>query len=75
MAYRRKINSSRFTVIYTTPRDITTHAIRRINNDNNYVNTILYGDDQILLATSEDDLQTIAHHLNLIGRKYEIRIK
>jgi len=34
------------------------------------VNTILYADDQILMATSEDDLQTMAYHLNLIARKY-----
>ena len=30
------------------------------------VNTILYADDQILTATSEDELQTMAYHLNLI---------
>ena len=38
------------------------------------VNTILYADDQILMATSEDDLQTMAHHLNLITRKYKMTI-
>ena len=38
------------------------------------VNTILYADDQILMATSEDDLQTMAHHLNLIARKYNVTI-
>ena len=38
------------------------------------VNTILYADDQILMATSEDDLQTTAHHLNLIARKYKMTI-
>ena len=31
-------------------------------------------DDQILMATSEDDLQTMAHHLNLIARKYKMTI-
>ena len=31
---------------------------------------ILCADDQILMATSEDDLQTMARHLNLIARKY-----
>jgi hypothetical protein len=36
------------------------------------VNTVLYADDQILMATSEYDLQTMAHHLNLIARKYKI---
>ena len=38
------------------------------------VNTILYADDQILMATSEDDLQTMAHQLNLIARKYKMTI-
>ena len=37
-------------------------------------NTILYADDQILMATSEDDLLTMAHHLNLIARKYKMTI-
>ena len=32
------------------------------------VNKILYADEQILMATSEDDLQTMAHQLNLIAR-------
>ena len=43
-------------------------------NNRKLVNTILYADDQILIATSEDDLQTMAHHLNLIARKYKITI-
>jgi len=34
----------------------------------------LYADDQILMATSEDDLQTMAYHLNLIARKYKMTI-
>jgi len=38
------------------------------------VNTILYADDQILIVTSEDDLQTMAHHLNFIARKYKMAI-
>jgi len=38
------------------------------------VNTILYADDHILMATSEDDLQTVAHLLNLIARKYKMTI-
>jgi hypothetical protein len=38
------------------------------------VNTILYADDQILMATSEDDLQTMAYHLKLIARKYKMTI-
>jgi hypothetical protein len=38
------------------------------------VNTILYADGQILMATSEDELQTMAYHLNLITRKYKMTI-
>jgi hypothetical protein len=30
-------------------------------NNSKLVNTILYVDDQILMATSEDDLQTMAY--------------
>jgi len=40
-------------------------------NNRKLVNKILYVDDQILMATSEGDLQTMAHHLNLIARKYK----
>ena len=43
-------------------------------NNKKLVNTILYADDQILLATSEDELQTMAYHLNLIARKYKMTI-
>ena len=43
-------------------------------NNRKLVNTILYTDDQILLATSEDDLQTMAYHLNLIAIKYKMTI-
>ena len=43
-------------------------------NKRNYINTILYADDQILMATSEDDLQKMAYHLNLIARKYNMII-
>ena len=35
---------------------------------------ILYADDQILMAISEDDLQTMAHHFNLKARKYKMII-
>ena len=38
-------------------------------NNRKLVNTILYADDQILIATSKDDLQTRAYHLNLIVKK------
>jgi len=43
-------------------------------NNRKLVNTVLYADDRILMATSEGDLQTMAHHLNLIARKYKITI-
>ena len=38
-------------------------------NNRKLVNTILYADDQILMATSEDELQTMAYRLDLIARK------
>jgi len=38
------------------------------------LNTILYADEQILMATSEDELQTMAHQLNLIAIKYKMTI-
>ena len=38
-------------------------------NNRKLVNTILYADDQILMATSEDDLKTLAYRLNLTARK------
>jgi len=41
-------------------------------NNRKLVNTILYADYQILMATSEDELQTVAYHLNLIARKYKM---
>jgi len=43
-------------------------------NNRKLVNTILYAEDQILMATSQDDLQTMAHHLSLISRKYKMTI-
>ena len=43
-------------------------------NNRKLVNTILYAGDQILMATSEDDLQTMAYHLNLTARKYKMTI-
>ena len=41
-------------------------------NNRKLVNTILYADDQILMATSEDELQTMAFYLNIIARKYKM---
>jgi hypothetical protein len=35
---------------------------------------MLYADDQTLMATSEDPLQTMAKDLNLISRKYKMNI-
>jgi len=43
-------------------------------NNRKLVNTILYVDDQILMAAPEDDLQTMAHHLNFIAIKYKMTI-
>ena len=43
-------------------------------NNRKLLNTILYADDQILIATSEDELQMMAYHLNLIARKYKLTI-
>ena len=38
------------------------------------VNTILYADEQILMATSVDELQSMAYRLNIIARKYRMTI-
>ena len=43
-------------------------------NNRELVNTVLYAEDQRLMATSEDDLQTVAHRLNLTARKYKMNI-
>jgi len=43
-------------------------------NNRKLVNIILYADDQTLMATSEDNLQTMTYHLNLIARKYKMTI-
>jgi hypothetical protein len=43
-------------------------------NNRKLVNTILYADDQLLMATSEDELQTMTYHLNFIARKYKMTI-
>jgi len=51
---------------------VTKKSIQLINRK--LLNTILHAEDQILMATSEDDLQTVAHHLNLIARKYKMTI-
>jgi hypothetical protein len=38
------------------------------------INTMLYAGDQILMTTSEDELQTMAYRLNLIPREYNINV-
>ena len=43
-------------------------------NNRKLVNTVLYADDQILMATSQDELQTMAHHLNVITRKHKMTV-
>jgi hypothetical protein len=43
-------------------------------NNRKLVNTVLYADDQILMAKSEDDLQTLAYQLNCIARKFKMTI-
>jgi hypothetical protein len=39
-----------------------------------YKYTVLYADEQILMATSEDELQKMAYQLNLIARKFKMAI-
>jgi hypothetical protein len=34
---------------------------------------MLYADDQTLMDTSESQLQIMAHHLNLMARKYKMK--
>jgi hypothetical protein len=43
-------------------------------NNRKIINMILYADNQILMATSEDELQTMAYPLNLIARKQKMKI-
>jgi len=43
-------------------------------NNRKLANTLLYAHGQILMATSEDELQTMTYHLNLIARKYKMTI-
>ena len=51
-------------------------VIKKVLQPNNrkLVKTILYADDQMLMATPENDLQTMAYHLNLIATKYKLTI-
>jgi len=43
-------------------------------NKRKLVKTLLYAGDQILTATSEGELQTVAYHMKLIVRKYKMTI-
>ena len=43
-------------------------------NNRKLLNTILYAGDQILIAKSDHEVHTMAHHLNFIARKYKISI-
>jgi uncharacterized protein with PhoU and TrkA domain len=38
------------------------------------IQTILYADDQVIIAESEDELQTAANELKKIVKKYDIKI-
>ena len=38
------------------------------------MNTVLYSDDRMFIATSEYEPQTMAYNLNLIARKYKMTI-
>ena len=53
-----------------TNNQCTGHYVNKYN-EIKYSKPILYADDQILIATSEEKLQTVAYHLNLIARKYK----
>jgi len=35
---------------------------------------MLYADDQILMTTSESQLQIMAYHLKLMARKYKMKV-
>jgi len=60
--------------IYKIVQEFKTVIMNGIQLNRKLVNTILYSDDQILMATSEDDLKTLAYHLNLTERKYKMTI-
>ena len=43
-------------------------------NNRKLVNNILYVDDQIFIATSQCELQTVVSHLNVLAREYKMTI-
>jgi hypothetical protein len=42
--------------------------------NNRNINIILYASDKVLLAVSEDELQIMAHQLNITASKYKMKI-
>jgi hypothetical protein len=38
------------------------------------INNLLFADDQLILANSEDNLQRTIHRLNVISKDYNVRI-
>jgi hypothetical protein len=38
------------------------------------INSLHFADDQVILATSEDNLQRAIHRLNVISKDYNMRI-
>jgi beta-xylosidase len=38
------------------------------------IKTVLYADDQVVIAKPEDDLQIAAHQLSNIAKKYNLKI-
>ena len=77
--YDRDVTSHRYYSIYTFINKIIQEFKIVIKkgiplNNRKLGNTILYANDHILMATSEDELQTMAYHLNLIARKYKMTI-
>jgi TusA-related sulfurtransferase len=54
-------------------RKVTRHDNIPINRDVN-IDTMLFADDQLLLAKSEDDLQYSVHNLNKIASEFSMEI-
>lgn len=52
---------------------LTRHGFIPINR-NLHLDTVIFADDLVLLATSEDDLQRSIYNLNLIAEKYSMEI-
>jgi hypothetical protein len=52
---------------------VTRHSNIPINRNVN-IDTMLFADDQVLLAKSEDDLQYSVHSLNKIASEFSMKI-